>query len=575
MNLNFASAIKQNDFFQNFVKHKRTLILVLSALMTIIGLSDLISSSFANGQVSSYTLSYSGNGSNVVGSMAELSKTNISAGDNIYLDASNYSRPGYGFAGWSFDSEATVSNGATIYGPRTTIVAPEQYTTDAKIYAVWVPVSGTLQSFSARQCNAMVAATYDSNTQSVIAGSVIALEDERDGNVYTVAKLADDNCWTIENLRLDLTNTNLVINSENTNNPAPGFMNEVAEKVQTGETWVQCNSRTAECYNQISFSSDNINRSLTASPKWSDSVGQIGANPPYSWWSYGGIYNYYTATAGNVTFATETGDAAGDLCPASWHMPRGGENGDYARMSVALGGEVSLMENANTVGSEIPGTLVSNNLRQYPNNILFSGYYRNTEINRRSTYGKYWSSTILNKYAAYGLGLYSGGVNPGLFTDSYHNPDGTTHTIGDYNKSLGYAIRCVADDTITVLEIDPVIEIEDNNYVYSGNAIKPRVTVYTDDSKAEMLVEGTDYELIYGTNINAGSGTITIKPVDESAYTFTEETAEFSISPFTLTEQNVSYPTSIQYTGEALSPEVGVSALGRTLTEGTDYTKSL
>ena len=82
----------------------------------------------------------------------------------------------------------------------------------------------------------MVAATYDSNTQSVIAGSVIALEDERDGNVYTVAKLADDNCWTIENLRLDLTNTNLVINSENTNNPAPGFMNEVAEKVQTGET---------------------------------------------------------------------------------------------------------------------------------------------------------------------------------------------------------------------------------------------------------------------------------------------------------------------------------------------------
>ncbi len=444
MNLNRVSNIRQNELYNDIIKHRHVLLFIVSILIVIAGLIGIKNFSFADEPVDSYTLKYDGNGSDVVGSMAGLEKYNVSAGDDVYFDAPNYSRQGYGFAGWSFDSSATVDNGATIYGPRVIITAPEQYQSEVKIYAVWVPVSGTLQNFTARQCNSMTAATYNSATQTMQAGSVIALEDTRDGNVYTVARLADGKCWTIENLRLDLTNTNLEINAENTNNPADGFMSKVAEKLQTGETWAQCNARTAECYNQISFSSDNINRSLTASPKWLDSVGQIGENPHYSWWSYGAIYNYYTATAGNADFSTGAGNVAGDLCPSGWHMPTGGETGDYAEMSVSLGGEVSLMEYEETVGSAIPGTLVSNNLRQYPNNFIFSGYYRNAEINRRSTYGKYWSSTVLNQYAAYGLGLYSKGVNPGLFTDSYHNPDGTTHTLGDYNKSLGYAIRCVA-----------------------------------------------------------------------------------------------------------------------------------
>ena len=38
-------------------------------------------------------------------------------------------------------------------------------------------------------------------------GEVKALKDQRDNNVYTVAKLADGNCWMIENLRLDAANS--------------------------------------------------------------------------------------------------------------------------------------------------------------------------------------------------------------------------------------------------------------------------------------------------------------------------------------------------------------------------------
>ena len=81
----------------------------------------------------------------------------------------------------------------------------------AMLYAVWVQSSGNMQSFS---CNNL------SNNQ------ITALTDTRDGNVYTVGKMEDGNCWMMENLRLadkDSNNNDVILNSSNTNNPASGF----------------------------------------------------------------------------------------------------------------------------------------------------------------------------------------------------------------------------------------------------------------------------------------------------------------------------------------------------------------
>ena len=52
-------------------------------------------------------------------------------------------------------------------------------------------------------------ANYDSETGvlSAALSSVTALTDQRDGETYAVARLADGNCWMIENLRLDAEDT--------------------------------------------------------------------------------------------------------------------------------------------------------------------------------------------------------------------------------------------------------------------------------------------------------------------------------------------------------------------------------
>ena len=77
-------------------------------------------------------------------------------------------------------------------------------------YAVWVPAKKDgsnnpvyLQDFTTSDCNTLTKANFNSSTGVIIPGSVIALTDKRDNQVYTIAKLADNNCWMTENLRLE------------------------------------------------------------------------------------------------------------------------------------------------------------------------------------------------------------------------------------------------------------------------------------------------------------------------------------------------------------------------------------
>lgn len=48
--------------------------------------------------------------------------------------------------------------------------------------------------------NALIQASTDGTAN---LSSVSALTDQRDDQTYAIAKLADGNCWMIENLRLD------------------------------------------------------------------------------------------------------------------------------------------------------------------------------------------------------------------------------------------------------------------------------------------------------------------------------------------------------------------------------------
>ena len=135
--------------------------------------------------------------------------TGVKDGDTVDLIASNFSKDGYGFAGWSLDPDAGTklldndnTNNPIVYGPQETITLPEGFVdndTDhdgiVKLYAVWLQSQGSLQGWAG--CANLDTATYNSTTGALdlTKNSVTALTDQRDGDTYAVARLADGKCW--------------------------------------------------------------------------------------------------------------------------------------------------------------------------------------------------------------------------------------------------------------------------------------------------------------------------------------------------------------------------------------------
>lgn len=330
---------------------------------------------------------YDGNGA-TAGTMDEQT---VTAGANVLLETPNFVRSGFGFAGWN-----TRADGAgTMYGPNEVITVPASGV--LWLYATWVASSGNLQTFS---CS------------SLSSGGITGLTDTRDGSTYAIAKLADGKCWMIENLRLDLSDSNVTITAANTNNPTAAFITDAGNHPASSTSW--CTTSDATCNNQILFNTDNLTGA--------DSSARNG---------YGTYYNWYTATAGQGTFEKTSGDTEGDICPTGWHLPTGTGAGEFGHLVSALGG----YHDANDVAQAMDGTttptgaVISGALKDEHNNFLYNGYYSGT-INYRGNNGYYWTSTANNGNYAYRLGFNNTNVTPG--TDGYF-------------KYGGFAVRCLAN----------------------------------------------------------------------------------------------------------------------------------
>ena len=148
-------------------------------------------------------------------------------------------------------------------------------------------------------------------------------------------------------------------------------------------------------------------------------------------YSYGNYYNWYSVTAGNGTYSKSSGNTAGDLCPAGWHLPTGTGTGEFGVLSNSLGG---LQSNgtAQTMSSSTSPTvaIMLKRIRHFPNNLLYSGFVNGASVSNRGSDGYYWSSTAGNNISAYYLYFYSSSVSPGTY-------------IG--GKYYGWAARCVAN----------------------------------------------------------------------------------------------------------------------------------
>ena len=127
------------------------------------------------------------------------------------------------------------------------------------------------------------------------------LTDTRDGKKYWVAKLADNNCWMTQNLRLSggrtLTPTNSNVSS------SWGFPND---SLKAGDT-----NYIGSSYNEAG---SVINESASG----------------------GGYYNYCVASAGTVCNNTEQQDTTQDICPKGWKLPTLDEARGITAYSVAF-----------------------------------------------------------------------------------------------------------------------------------------------------------------------------------------------------------------------------------------------
>ena len=366
-------------------------------------------------------------------------------GATVTLLASNFSREGYGFSGWS----DTYDYSGNLYGPQETITVPNGTTTNGlSLYAIWMPSAGTMQANASSVCSSLTQAP--TNSTKTLA-SVSALTDQRDGETYAIAKLADGKCWMIENLRLEANatrgDTNRLLSQGYGTSATYGNFSGLADAESTGfSTTYTANSlyysgtqegtasinigttdypgRRMPRYNNWNNQSNSANR--PQSPTANDATNSTTNAGMYS---YGNYYTWHAAIA-DTTYYSSGDHGTTSLCPNGWRLPIGDqstETNSFGALSVALGGPEG---GAFASSSSTPtGTIMSKIFRSYPNNFLYSGNFLKSSAISRGAGGYYWSSTAYSIYTSYFLSLSISDVNPG--TDYY-------------NKNHGYSIRCTA-----------------------------------------------------------------------------------------------------------------------------------
>lgn len=233
---------------------------------------------------------------------------------------------------------------------------------------------------------------YDGTNEEAI----LTLNDPRgDGQDYQVAKLADNKCWMLDNLKLGSTTGTLTLTSADTD-IASDFM--LPQVVTIG---------TADYDNPGVY-------------------GPIPGDTGSGATNYGYLYNWSAATAGESrTSHNETaGDAPYSICPAGWRLPTGGAydsgQGEFADLDRAFGGS------GNSSWSGEP------NIAKWQHEGPFKGVFaglRWVGFGGQDDSGYLWSGSADPDWSdgAFYAGFNAGGVFPGV----------------NSNRGNGVGVRCL------------------------------------------------------------------------------------------------------------------------------------
>ncbi len=410
---------------------------------------------------------YYANTSSAVGTMGCQSVSTSST--SATLLASNFSRDGYGFAGWSDAYDYATNTNANFYGPQETInYTAGQYTGSnpgLSLYAVWIKSKGDLQNWTG--CSSLTKANEATN---IFSQSITALSDQRDNNTYAIAKLADGNCWMIENLRLESTNSDNstgalaqgygtsttygnfsgLADAESTGFTSTYTANSLYYSgAQEGTASVNIGTSDSPDYRMPRYNNYNNQSTSAGRPQNPTTNSATNSTTNAGMYSYGNYYTWHAAIADLTYNGTNNKSTTGtSLCPTGWHLPTGGSVTasinvtetpstwrEFYNLGYGIMGSVANDSNAgtnayyNNTTTNPAGKTATAAFRSFPNNFLYSGYFATSSAYYRGSSGYYWSSTAGSSNLSYYLRLNSSNVRPGTY---------------DIDKYYGSSIRCLA-----------------------------------------------------------------------------------------------------------------------------------
>lgn len=175
--------------------------------------------------------------------------------------------------------------------------------------------------------------------------------------------------------------------------------------------------------------------------------------------------------------------------------------------------------------------------------------------------------TFYTQPTDYTVRVTKGGVNAGTNTSTVTITPVGNGKLKGHAEDRNYSIKPapLGDTTKVTMNL-----ADSSPKVYSGNPIQPKASLkFTDGyGKQVDLVEGTDYDLSWSNNINAGTGTVTATGKGN----FTGSVScNFEISKASFTGAVVADIPDQTYKGSAFNLLPAVTINGRTLSANTDY----